>query len=252
MSAVAPMEAGPPAGPDGQPWRLRMRDLCERTGLSRQVVHYYIREGLLPPGHKATRNSAWYGDAHVERLLLIRRLQTERFLPLRAIRAVLDEDSGPFTRAQRDWIRELKASVATSVARGSDAQERVEVAPLLKEHGVTVDELSRLSELGLVPVVSEGRQDFVAAEDAWILAFVGELRGMGFTAARGFLVEDLAVYEEAISRLFDAETTLLASRISRLAVAEAGPMLERLLPLINLFLTRYHDAKVRRFFASMT
>ena len=68
----------------------RMRDLCALTGLSRQAIHFYIQQGLLPPGHKTGRNTAFYGPEHVERVNVIRRLQHELFLPLKAIRALLD------------------------------------------------------------------------------------------------------------------------------------------------------------------
>ena len=69
--------------------RYRMRDLCERTGLNRQAIHFYIQRGLLPPGEKTGPNMAWYEQGHLERLLLIKRLQHERFLPLNAIKAML-------------------------------------------------------------------------------------------------------------------------------------------------------------------
>src|SRR3990167_7497312 len=70
--------------------RYRMKDLCAQTGLQRQAVHFYIQQGLLPEGEKTGRNMAYYSQIHVERLRLIRRLQEEHFLPLKAIRAVVD------------------------------------------------------------------------------------------------------------------------------------------------------------------
>ena len=57
---------------------FKMKDLCERTGLERQVIHFYIQQGLLPEGKKTGRNMAYYGEQHVERVKLIRKLQHER------------------------------------------------------------------------------------------------------------------------------------------------------------------------------
>ena len=69
--------------------RLRMKDLCDATGLGRQAIHFYIREGLLSEGKKTGRNMAYYTEAHIERLRLIRRLQDEQFLgSLVAVRRV--------------------------------------------------------------------------------------------------------------------------------------------------------------------
>ena len=69
---------------DPDRWCYRMKDLCESSGLPRQAIHFYIQQGLLPPGRKTGRNMAWYTDEHIERLRLIKKLQHEQFLPLKA------------------------------------------------------------------------------------------------------------------------------------------------------------------------
>ncbi|MFN8644674.1 MAG: MerR family transcriptional regulator [Candidatus Binatia bacterium] len=61
-----------------------MRDLTRATGLTRETIHFYIAQGLLPPGTKTGRNTAEYGREHLERLQRIRDLQAQHFLPLRA------------------------------------------------------------------------------------------------------------------------------------------------------------------------
>lgn len=73
---------------------MRMRDLEKASGVGRETIRYYIREGLLPEPDKASRNSARYSDVHVARLKAIKRLQEERFLPLAVIRELLEADDG--------------------------------------------------------------------------------------------------------------------------------------------------------------
>jgi DNA-binding transcriptional MerR regulator len=258
-SGLAAPAPSPPidgvCGPDGTRWTLRMREVCEQAGLDRQVVHYYIREGLVPPGVKATRNSAFYGAVHVERLRLVRRLQTERFLPLRAIRALLageDGALGAFTPEQTRWLRALKVAAADTLARGADQVEQVEAAPLLAEHAVSVEDLRELAEVGLLATLEDASGAcFIAADDAWLVATVGALRRAGFSEARGFAVRDLAIYEEAVAALFDRETRLLAGRITTLPPEEAATMLAGLLPLVNQLLARCHEARVRRLFSML-
>ena len=84
-------------------WNLRMKDLCKATGISRQVVHFYISQGLLPPGKKTGQNMAYYSEEHVRRIELIRQLQEERFLPLKAIKALFDEQEASFSPSQRGF-----------------------------------------------------------------------------------------------------------------------------------------------------
>jgi len=246
--APLPLEAREPAGA----WCLRMKDLCEATGLNRQAIHFYIREGLLPAGHKTGRNSATYGEHHLERLRVIQRLQGERFLPLKAIKAMLDGGGEDFTETQRGWLRELKGHVATTLARGADAAEPVPVGPLLDAHGLAQEELEQLETLGVVPVArGASGEPVVSAEDAWVVELMGELRALGFTEERGFGVADVALYERFVSQLFDAETELLKDRLTNLEPREAAQMTERVLPLVHRFIVRYHEAKIRRFFAAL-
>ncbi len=62
-------------------------DLAQLAGVTPRTIRYYIAQGLLPsPGQVGP--GARYGEAHLGRLLLIRRLQREH-QPLAAIRARL-------------------------------------------------------------------------------------------------------------------------------------------------------------------
>ena len=249
MSAAA--VAAPLADAAGA-WSLKMKDLCEAAGMNRQAVHFYIKEGLVPPGRKTGRNMAYYGPEHVERLALVRRLQHERFLPLKAIRAMLDGGDGQYTPEQRTWLRDLKQRVALTLARGADAPEPLPVAPLLERCGVTVAEMAELDATGIVPVTRDGNgRRVIHADDAWAVEALGELRALGFTAANGFTVGDIALYERFVGQLFDAEAQLLSERLTRFDPAEAGRMVERVLPLVHRFIVRFHEARIRRFFAAM-
>jgi DNA-binding transcriptional MerR regulator len=75
-----------------EPELLKIGELAERAGVSPGTVRHYLREGLLLAPVKTSRNMAWYPAENVERIALIRRLQEERFMPLRVIREVLEDD----------------------------------------------------------------------------------------------------------------------------------------------------------------
>ena len=71
---------------------LKMKELSEASGVSAGTIKHYLREGLLPEPVKTSRNMAYYPPEFVERIRLIKQLQEERFLPLRVIKSMLDED----------------------------------------------------------------------------------------------------------------------------------------------------------------
>ena len=53
---------------------MRMSELAREAGLPTATVKFYLREGLLPEGERTSATQAQYGEAHVERLRLIRAL----------------------------------------------------------------------------------------------------------------------------------------------------------------------------------
>src|ERR671937_777607 len=71
---------------------LKISELAEASGVSAGTIKHYLREGLLPEPVKTSRNMAYYPEEFVERIRLIKRLQEERFMPLRVIKGVIDED----------------------------------------------------------------------------------------------------------------------------------------------------------------
>ena len=74
---------------------LKMSELAERSGVSAGTIKHYLREGLLGSEDqvvRTSRNMAYYPPDFVERIQLIKRLQEERFMPLRVIREVIADD----------------------------------------------------------------------------------------------------------------------------------------------------------------
>ena len=69
-----------------------MGELAEASGVPVPTIKHYLREGLLPEPVKTSRNMAYYPPEFVDRIKLIKQLQEERFMPLKAIKSVLDED----------------------------------------------------------------------------------------------------------------------------------------------------------------
>lgn len=257
MIAVVPYRAASAPVRDEEPsvdrerYPYRMKDLCEKTGLPRQVVHFYIQQGLVPEGHKTGRNMAYYGEEHVERIQLVRKLQHERFLPLKAIRAILDEREEAFAPDQRQLLRDVQAHLGPTLKPRDERPATIEAAELLARLGLERDDLDGLVEVGLLASTTEGGKTLLARDDAWLLELWADVRAAGFTKDLGFTTRDLATYEEAVSTMFQRETQLIASRAAHLPPERVAGMVERALPLINAFLARYHLQRARDFFAAL-
>lgn len=232
---------------------FRMKDLCQQSGLGRQAVHFYIQQGLLPEGEKTGRNMAYYSQVHVDRLRLIRRLQEEQFLPLKAIRAVLDtyDDQADFSPAQRQLLDAVKLRLRPVLGLESAAQEMVPVAALLQRIGLEQIDFDELVTMGLVATAVAKEGILVRKSDVWLPELFAELRHLGFTRALGFAAHDLALADELVTALFRRETALISQRLAQLDAAEVATLIERAMPHMNTLLVRLHESKLRNFIAGL-
>ncbi|MFF0596498.1 MerR family transcriptional regulator [Streptomyces antibioticus] len=75
---------------------MRLAELSERSGVSTATIKYYLREGLLPPGHQVNATTAEYDEEHLRRLRLVRAMIQVGRIPVATVREVLghvDDDS---------------------------------------------------------------------------------------------------------------------------------------------------------------
>lgn len=104
---------------------LDLSELADRAGVSIRTVRYYIQQGLLA-APEARGPGAHYREEHLERLLLIKRLQREH-LPLAEIRRVLESSEAsareggeqPAVLTARDYIRDVLKRPARTMSEGS-------------------------------------------------------------------------------------------------------------------------------------
>lgn len=236
------------ASPD--PYPYKMKDLCELTGLGRQAIHFYIQQGLLPPGNKTGRNMAWYGEAHLERLKLIKRLQHERFLPLKAIKAILDDQQSAFSATQRGFLLGVKQHLVPTL--DDAAALTVDAGELAARLGIEPSDVERMIELELVGARTDasGRRA-VRQDDVWLVAAWAEVKRLGFADALRITPDDLRMYDEAVTQLLTRETQLIASRLPAIPEERAAELIEKVLPVVHSILTGMHHAKIRNFLASI-
>lgn len=181
---------------------MKMAELERRSGVGRETIRYYIREGLLPEPERRARNVAVYGDVHAQRLKTIKRLQEERFLPLEVIRRVLDGDtaalppaSDPFAQlgpllAQRLGVGDGEPPVLLSTLTAGDAQSEADVVAL---EGV-----------GTINVFETKGGRAVSRLDARIVQLWRELRAAGYSQ-ENFPAENSVNYVEVIRGLTATE-----------------------------------------------
>jgi DNA-binding transcriptional MerR regulator len=221
-----------------------MRDLTRETGLTRETIHFYIAQGLLPPGTKTGRNTAEYGREHLERLQRIRALQAQHFLPLRAIKVLLADErsTDDLTPEQEALLARVRATLP-HLASGS--QGTVRVADAAGDELSTRD-VEALRAAGIIEVSGRGRAARVSAEDAEILRAWVTARAAGLGPERGVHPVALAIYDTAIRDLVGQEVRTFSRAFADRPTSEAIAALEKVLPLVERLLAVLHRKHVRR------
>ncbi len=236
---------------DEERWCYRMKDLCESTGLPRQAIHFYIQQGLLPPGRKTGRNMAWYTEEHIDRLHLVKRLQHERFLPLKAIKALLDGEDDVFSPRQHAFLAGVKERLDESLKTAEDRSPTLSPEEVAEKTGVDAEDVERAFDLGLIGGERTNGTLRVGSADVWSFEVLGKIRSLGFTKELGFGVEDMAFYQDLIAKLLQEEVHLISSRLSGLPPEQVATMIEEVLPVLDRFIMRLHATKIRDFFANV-
>jgi len=189
--------------PDGDDL-LKMSELAERSGVSAGTIKHYLREGLLPEPVKTSRNMAYYPEDFVDRIRLIKRLQEDRFMPLRVIKGVMDSEPERVQAMVELEDRILEHAVS---AQESEWVPRAEVR---RRYGVPAEALARLEEIG---VLSPSRRGY-DANDVKIVEAIGRFRAGGYSERVGFTVYDTLRYREALEPLVADEVQILLERLA--------------------------------------
>ncbi len=128
--------------------RLRMKEIVARTGESKSTVLHYIHLGLLPEPLRTSKNMAYYPESYIELLNIIRTLQSRFFLPLNAIKRILDlvGPSPTIDRAVQIYEFFYKKEYAAS----GDPDRIYNRRGFLQEAGLTGRELACLEKLQLL------------------------------------------------------------------------------------------------------
>jgi len=169
---------------------LKMSELAERSGVSAGTIKHYLREGLLGEGEdivRTSRNMAYYPPEYVERIQLIKRLQEERFMPLRVIKERILEGA---------------------VQQGEG--ERVSAAEARRRYDVPRNVLDRLAEIGVLTPSARGYD----ADDVKIIEAIARFRAGGYDEQLGFTVFDTLRYRAALEPLVVEEVRTLLDRLA--------------------------------------
>lgn len=181
---------------------MKMAELERRSGVGRETIRFYIREGLLPEPERRARNVADYGEVHAHRLKAIKRLQEESFLPLDVIRRVLNGDPSAMP-APSDPFAQLGPLLAERLGVGR-GEPPVLVETLVAGDAQMARDIAALEGAGAIATFRSDAGLALTRLDARIAALWRDLRRAGYSAD-AFSAENVVNYVEALSQIAATE-----------------------------------------------
>jgi DNA-binding transcriptional MerR regulator len=210
-----------------------MKDLERATGVGRETIRFYIREGLLPEPDRPGRNVAWYDGSFVERIALIKELQQKRFLPLHAIKAILGAGEAAPSQNEVQTLLELDGQLFRPVAGGPPPQP-VRLRELAQRTGLAVSEIERLARGGALTIARRDGERWVEGDDVRIVEVWGSIRRAGYSVALGFGPENIELYVDFVQALARQELRLFTQGITgRVDTEHARRMAEDGITIVN-------------------
>lgn len=225
---------------------LKMKELSAATGVTGGTIRYYIQQGILPRPVKTHKNMAYYDESYIDRILLIKKLQKSRFLPLDVIKNIIADMDFTGGEDVRTLLREIDNPL-TNAAIVNGLPATMTLAELTAHSGLTKADMDAMRKLELITPDPDGRYN----QDCIRLAeIVAEMRRIGLTRNLDFQVHHLRVHMDLIEFLVRKEVDLFGKRIAGKGLDRetASNLAKDAIEVINKLLPIIHKRMIRKIF----
>jgi len=177
---------------------MKISQLVKRTGVPKETIHFYIREGLLRKPRKSGVNSAEYNERYVGQIQLIKDLRDNYYLPIPEIKKIVKDfrKQSPSDQAisqfHSRFFRPADRLFANEI-EGRDAFQQTT--------GLGKKWLARAEEWGIItPDILKGGEVVYSPDDVAIGKLMVDMDRLGFGPKDGFDPEDLRYIGEFVRK----------------------------------------------------
>ncbi len=179
---------------------MKISELIKKTGVSKETIHYYIREGLLPEPEKTGKNTSEYDEIFVSAIQTIKALQENYFLPLSSIKTTMKEykNQPPAKRCYHEFMSEYFKPFELLLNRKKYSKK-----DLIEETGIGEKWIEKLEEWKILTFRDEDGVETFSSDDVIIARLIINMDNLGFGPKDGYDPSMLAKYSELFSRLIE-------------------------------------------------
>jgi DNA-binding transcriptional MerR regulator len=217
--------------------KMKISELVKQTGVSKETIHHYIREGLLRKPRKSGTNVAEYNDTYVKQILLIKDLRENYFLPLPVIREIIQKIKKQSTFDQ--VISQLHRKYFRPIDRllSKEIEGR---AAFCEVTGLSLRWLEKAEEWGLITAKGHPPNDVTfSTDDVAIGKLMVDMDRTGFGPKDGYNPEDLRNISDFVQQFVVTNfNKYYRSNLDKLTAADYPDRANQYHEIISLFF--YH------------
>jgi DNA-binding transcriptional MerR regulator len=167
---------------------MKISQLVKRTGVPKETIHFYIREGLLRKPRKSGVNAAEYNESYVDQIRLIKDLRDNYYLPIPEIKKIVKDFKklSPSDQAVSQFYSRFFRPVDRLLVREVVGREAFREAT-----GLGWKWLNKAEEWGVITPENRDGEVVYSPDDLAVGRLMVDMDQLGFGPKDGFDPEDL-------------------------------------------------------------
>jgi DNA-binding transcriptional MerR regulator len=171
---------------------MKISELAKKTGVPKETIHYYVREGIISKPKKMGKNVANYNESHIEQIRLIKQIQDHFFLPLSLIKKIVKRHR---KTPELQSLLELRTEYFRPVDQLLESEVVGEKA-FSKTTGLGPKWLTKFEEWGVITAELRNGKKVYSRDDVIIGKLLVDMDRAGFGPKDGFDLEHVRRYTE--------------------------------------------------------
>jgi DNA-binding transcriptional MerR regulator len=228
---------------------MKIGKLVKLTGIPKETIHFYMREGLLRKPRKSSVNAAEYNDAHLEQLRLIKDLRDNYYLPIPEIKKILKN------RKKQSATDQAMAQARSKYFRPLDQLLSIEIRGrenFRKVTGLGETWLERMEAWGILSPAMDNETPVYTHDDAIIGQLMVDMDNLGFGPGDGYDPKDLKQITDFIRNYVSSGSNrYLKKNLEKVASGELREEGSRFTEVMSLFFYHMYRKLVREQFFQM-
>ena len=176
---------------------MKISQLVKRTGVPKETIHFYIREGLLRKPRKSSVNSAEYNENYVDQIGMIKNLRDNYYLPIPEIKKIVKDfrKQSPSDQAISQFYSRFFRPADRFLAKEIVGREAFREAS-----GLGYKWLNQAEKWGVITPENRNGDVIFSPDDLAIAKLMVDMDRLGFGPKDGFDPEDLRYIAEFVKK----------------------------------------------------